>query len=79
MPARSSNVVDFARYRAARATGQLDLLAATVQEPGREMPLPEIRQLSPGQVAHRARMLRHLTSGAKAGIAESAPIPAPAC
>lgn len=56
----TARVVDLRAYRAARRR-ETDVLPLFAQPFGGE---PACRVLSPGQVAHRERMLRHLAEGA---------------
>jgi hypothetical protein len=58
MTGANPKVVDLNEFKAAREARQLELLGA-VPEPGPSTIEPE-RELTPREVAHRARMLAHL-------------------
>jgi hypothetical protein len=60
MTGANPKVVDLNAYKAAREARQLELLEA-VPEGGSAVLEPE-RELTPREVAHRARMLAHLNA-----------------
>ncbi len=61
MTGANRKVVDLNEFKAARAARQLQLLEAAPEQ-GPAVIEPE-RELTPREVAHRARMLSHLAGG----------------
>ena len=61
MTGANSKVVDLNEYKAARDARQLELVEAP-PDAGPAVIEPE-RELTPREVAHRARMLSHLAGG----------------